>query len=105
MENTQEQYKRTYDWLKQYQFQKGQSGNPGGRKKGVKSLKSFVKEFLENLDDEQKSEFLTAIGNPELAWKMAEGNPENKSDFTSKGEQIQPVLVQFIGNENGSESS
>ena len=37
--------KQNYDWLKGYQFVKGQSGNPSGRPKGRKSLKTFVKEL------------------------------------------------------------
>ena len=75
MSETQEQHKKQYDWLKGYQFVKGQSGNPGGRPKGAKSLKTFVKEYLENLPDDEKVEFLKTLPS-ETVWKMAEGNPK-----------------------------
>ena len=96
MENTQEQNKKqNYDWLKGYQFVKGQSGNPGGRPKGSKSLKTFVREYLESLPEEEKIEFLKTLP-PEIVWKMAEGNPHSTEDITSAGEAIQPVLVKFL---------
>lgn len=80
MENTQEQHsKQKYDWLKGYMFKKGQSGNPGGRKKGSKSLKTFVREYLESLPDEEKIQYLKTV-DTELVWKMAEGNPETRID-------------------------
>lgn len=79
MEETQKQYKKQYDWLKGYQFQPGKSGNPGGKKKGTKSLKVFAREYLENLPDEEKIEFLKCL--PEdLVFRMAEGNPHSTSD-------------------------
>jgi hypothetical protein len=59
--NTQKQDRKQYDWLKGYQFVKGQSGNPGGRPKGSKSLKTFVKEYLERLPDEEKIEYLKTL--------------------------------------------
>lgn len=84
MENPQDQNKKqNYDWLKGYQFVKGTSGNPGGRKKGSKSLKVFAREFLESLPDEEKIEFLRSL-DPELVWKMSEGNP--KQDVEAQGE-------------------
>ena len=84
MEESQEQHKKQYDWLKGYQFQKGKSGNPGGRPKGAKSMKTFVREYFENLPDEEKIEFLKAIPNPLDAWKMGEGNPQTTSEITGK---------------------
>ena len=75
MSETQEQHKKQYDWLKGYQFVKGKSGNPGGRPKGAKSLKTFVKEYLEDLPDDEKVEFLKTLPS-ETVWKMAEGNPK-----------------------------
>ena len=74
-------------WL----FKPGQSGNLNGRPKGSKSMKSFVKEYLEGLDDEAKIEYLDGLPK-ELLWKMAEGNPENKTDLTTKGKAIIPSI-------------
>jgi hypothetical protein len=83
----QEQHKKQYDWLKGYRFVKGQSGNPGGRPKGAKSMKTFAREYLEALPDDEKVEFMSTLP-AELVWKMGEGNPDTKTDITSKGEKI-----------------
>jgi len=82
---TGEQNKKTYDWLKGYQFVKGQSGNPTGRPKGRKSLKTFAKEFLETLPDEEKIEFLKTLPH-ELIWRMAEGNPKSETELSGEFE-------------------
>ena len=74
MEDTEKPRKKSYDWLKQYQFQKGNNANPNGRPKG-KSLKEFAREFLMALPDEEKTNYLACL--PEdIVWKMAEGNPD-----------------------------
>lgn len=95
LENTQEQNKKQYNWLNGYKFVKGQSGNPGGRPKGSKSLKTFAREYLERLPDDEKIEFLKTLPS-ELVWKMAEGNPKQDTDVTSGGETLKQVLVKFI---------
>ena len=105
MENSQEQRKKPYDYIKGYQFVKGQSGNPGGRPKGSKSLKTFAREYLESLPDDEKIEFMKAL--PEdLVWKMAEGMPQTNSDITSGGKPI-PLFNNVsdnIGNSQGTET-
>lgn len=86
MDDTEKQYKKqNYDWLKQYQFQKGQSGNPGGAKKG-KRLKTFALEMLENMNEEDKAEFLKTL-DAKTIWEMAEGKPKQdiEVDATIRG--------------------
>lgn len=68
--------------------------NPAGRPKG-KTLKEFAREYLMNLPDEKKQEYLDKLP-AEIAWKMAEGNPHNTSDVMSGNEPIKTVFVQFI---------
>ena len=73
MDDSVEQHdkQRNYDWLKQYRWQKGQSGNPNGAPKG-KRLKTFALEMLEKMSEEDKAEFLKKI-DPKIVWEMAEG--------------------------------
>lgn len=87
--------KKTYDWLKQYQFQKGNPGGPG-RPKG-KSLKTFVKEMLEAMSDEAKAEFLKKL-DPEMIWQMGEGRP--KQDNVIEGGDIPLNIIIKNGGNN-----
>ena len=96
MEDTQEQHnKQNYDWLKQYRFQKGQSGNPGGAPKG-KRLKTFALELLKNMSDEDKASFLKKI-DPKIVWEMAEGKAKQDiSGGEDENGKALPILVRFI---------
>lgn len=77
-ENADYQREKQIRGIRAYKWKKGVSGNPAGRPKG-KSLKVFAREYLENLDEEEKLKFLSFL--PEdLVWKMAEGNPDSKVD-------------------------
>lgn len=84
--------------LQPHVYKKGVSGNPSGRPPGIFSLKTYIKQKLENMTDEEREEFLEGI-DKKVIWEMGEGKAEAKTDITSDGEKIQPILVRFIGDE------
>ncbi len=55
------------------------TGNAPGRPKGSKSLKTYVKEMLQDMIDEEKLEFLKGIDKKTL-WEMSEGKPKQDID-------------------------
>ena len=88
-----------YNWLKEYQWQKGQSGNPKGRPKG-KTMKEFARNFLENMSEESRIKFLKTM-DPDKVWRMAEGQPHVTTDLTTAGKPI-PLLANLdVSNNNG----
>src|ERR1700733_2819249 len=74
---------------------KGHSGNPGGRKKGTKIMKQWVKEKLEALPEDKRDEFLTGMYR-DFIWKMGEGAPSTQTDITTKGEKINIVSPESL---------
>lgn len=95
MENeTQEQINNSRPWL----YKKGQSGNPGGRPKGSKSLKTYIQERFQSMTDEDREDFLDGLPK-EIIWKMGEGNPQTNTDMTSGGKPITVTVVNYGDND------
>lgn len=81
----QSQSSRT-EHLKPWQYKKGQSGNPSGRAKGI-SMKEYIKMKFNTMTEEEREEFINGLDKIDL-FKMAEGNPESKTDITTAGKPI-----------------
>lgn len=64
-------------WL----FKPGQSGNPAGRPPGSKSLKTYAKEYLMSLTDEEKLEYFKGMDKKDV-WEMAEGKAKQDVEAT-----------------------
>lgn len=80
-------------------FRPGQSGNPGGRPKGIISLKEYARQHLQKMTEKEKLKFMEGL-DKDVIWKMAEGNPKNDMELTGNL-NISKVLDEI---ENGSET-
>lgn len=79
------QIENSRPWL----WKKGQSGNVMGRPKG-KTMKEYAKEYLSKMTDEERDEWLDGI-DKETIWKLAEGNPETKTENKNEVTIITPL--------------
>ena len=99
MDDTQEQT-NSRPWL----FQPGKSGNPGGRKKGSKSLKTYAMEMLRDMSDEEKLEYMKGL-DKKIIWEMGEGKAKQDTDITTGGESINQLLVQIVNGKDKTNDS
>ena len=97
--SAQEQHKQPKDGterLRPYQYKKGQTGNPSGRPKGI-SLKEYARNQMLYMTDAEKEEFMHGLNKIDV-WKQAEGNPDTKTDITTKGDKIEftPAVAKVV---------
>ena len=78
-------------WL----YKKGQSGNPKGRPKGTKTLKTYIKERFERMTDEERETFLDGLDKKTI-WEMAEGKPKQEQEIAGKDGQPIQIIVPAV---------
>ena len=85
--DTQEQDE--YSRLRPFQYKKGQSGNPGGRPVGSVSMKTYVRNKLLSMTDDEREEFLEGV-DKKILWEMSEGKA--KQDLEVSGEVTSKII-------------
>lgn len=88
MEDTDKQTKNKVDYIRPYQWKKGQSGNIMGRPKG-KTMKEYARQYLERMTDEERDEWLEGL-DKDIIWQMSEGKP--KQDMEVSGELNSKII-------------
>ena len=78
-------YDKVPPQLRKYVFKVGNSGRP----KGSKSMKSYAREILESLPEEERIEFLNSVDHKTI-WEMAEGKA--KQDLDVSGELTSKIV-------------
>ena len=73
-------------------FGPGNNANPDGRPK-VQTLKEYIRQRFLDMTPEEKDKFISQLS-PIDQFRMAEGNPHNTQDLTSKGERITNLLTE-----------
>ncbi len=81
MESEQRDYSAVPKSLQPHVYKKGQSGNPAGRPVGSVSMKTYVKNKLASMTEEEREEFLEGV-DKKILWEMAEGKAEAKAEVT-----------------------
>lgn len=92
-DNSQEQTNNR-PWM----FKKGQSGNPGGRPKGSKSLKTYAQEMIQSMSEEERQEYLHGLDKA-FIWEMAEGKAKSNADLNVNGNLTLKQVLDGIENE------
>jgi len=91
--------KQKYEWLREYQWKEGESGNPAGRPKNSFSIKDLVRQHLKKNPDDLIDFVRHFIEeNRDLAWQMLEGRPQ--TDITSGGDKINPIPIIDVSKNN-----
>lgn len=75
--------------LRPWQYRKGMSGNPNGRPVGSVSMKTYVKNKLLSMTDEEREEFLSGI-DKKVIWEMAEDKAGQGVNVT--GEVVSKIV-------------
>lgn len=88
-ESLEKRYPKAPPQLRKYLFKVGNNANPGGRPKGSKSMKTFAREYLEAMPEEERIEFLNGV-DPKIVWEMSEGKP--KQDLDIQGEMVSKII-------------
>jgi hypothetical protein len=83
-EDKQQDYSKVPKHLQAHVFKKGQSGNPNGRPQGSLSLKHYAKLMIEQMDDDQRQEYLAGLPK-DFIWQMAEGKAKQDVDVDHSG--------------------